>query len=64
MTHSYVSTREAARQLGVSLPTIRGLITDGQLDAWPQLTRIHAWKVSQASIDSYPRRARLALEKG
>ncbi len=60
----YVSTREAARQLGLSLPTIRGLITDGQLDAWPQKTvtgtRIHAWKVSQASIDSYPRRARLA----
>ena len=61
----YVSTQEAARQLGVSLPTIRGLITDGQLDAWPQRTvtgtRIHAWKVSQASIDSYPRRARLAI---
>ena len=60
----YVSTKEAARQLGLSLPTIRDLIADGQLDAWPQRTvtgtRIHAWKVSQTSIDSYPRRARLA----
>lgn len=62
---AYVSTQEAARQLGLSVPTIRGLISDGQLEAWPQRTvtgiRIHAWKVSQASIDSYPRRARLAV---
>lgn len=65
MSNRYVSTVEAGRQLGLSLPTIRALIADGQLDAYPLHTvtgsRVHAWKVSQASIDSFPRRARLAL---
>lgn len=59
----FVSTRVAAEQLGVGVDTVHALISDGQLDAWPQRTpggRVHAWKVSQASIDSYPRRARLA----
>lgn len=60
----YVSTRSAADQLGVGLQTIYALIAEGELYAYPHITpggRIHAWKVSQASIDSYPRRARMSL---
>lgn len=59
----FASTRVTAEQLGVGIDTVHALIADGQLDAWPQRTpggRVHAWKVSQQSIDSYPRRARLA----
>mgnify|MGYP000981131300 CR=1 FL=1 len=63
MSAQYVSVPAAASQLGIGVKAVRALIAEKQLDAWPQTTpggRIHAWKVSQTSIDSYPRRARIA----
>lgn len=56
----HISTREAARRLGISPRTVVALIHAGQLTGYPHTTaisgRVHAWKVEESSIDGYVRR--------
>lgn len=54
---TYVSTKEAARRLGISAKTVRALLHAGDLKGYPQTTatsgQVHAWKIAEGSIDAY-----------
>ncbi len=62
MTEVFVSTAEAARQLGICTKSVLALIHAGELAGYAHTTaisgRVHAWKVEQSSITAYVARQR------
>lgn len=62
---TYVSTKEAARRLGVHHTTVVALLHADELSGYPQTTRIsgrvHAWKIAEPSIAAYIRRQQLKV---
>lgn len=65
MAEVYISTGEASKRLGQSIPTVMALLHAGELSGYPQTTaisgRIHAWKIAESSIDAYVRRQRVKV---
>jgi transposase len=57
---TYISTREAARRLGIHPKTIAAMLHAGELEGYAQTTAIsgvvYAWKIEESSIDAYVRR--------
>ena len=62
MTEVFVSTKEAGRRLGICPKSVLALMHSGQLSGYPFTTqisgRVHAWRISEASIDAYIARQR------
>ncbi|QID19263.1 excisionase family DNA-binding protein [Nitrogeniibacter mangrovi] len=52
----YISTREAARRLGLSLGTVQQMVERGELQAWK--TAGGHRRIDESSVDSYHQRAR------
>ena len=62
MTEVFVSTKEAGCRLGICSKSVVALLHAGELSGFPFTTavsgRVHAWRISEASIVAFIARQR------